>query len=70
MPLSKFEANTTRLKCAYFSLFPLASSCSNDSFSIYMYVRDNFLANRLVFLNMVTYTTFRGQKQFAVFLVK
>ena len=35
MPLSKFEANLMlllRVKRASFSLFPLASSCSNDSF--------------------------------------
>ena len=56
MPLSKFEAILTlslREKRASFSLFPLASSCSNAYFRAYAII--NFLADRLVFLNMVTY---------------
>ena len=51
---SKFGANLTlrlRVKCASFSFFPLASSCSND---FHTHVIINFLANWLVFLNTVT----------------
>ena len=53
---SKFEANLTlrlRVKHTSFALFPLASSCSNDYFCADLMF--DFLANRLVFLNTVTY---------------
>ena len=56
MPLSKFEANLTLhrgVKSASFSLFTLASSCANAYFRAYAII--DFLADRLVFLNMVTY---------------
>ena len=55
MPLSKFEANLTlrlRVKRTSFSLFTLASSCSNAYFRAYAII--DFFADRLVFLNMVT----------------
>ena len=55
MPASKFEANPTlhlRVKRASFSLFTLASSCSNAYFCAYAII--DFLADRLVFLNTVT----------------
>ena len=51
---SKFEANPTlrlRVKRASFSLFTLASSCSNAYFRVYAII--DFLADRLVFLNTV-----------------
>ena len=53
---SKFEANQTLrrgVKRASFSFFTLASSCSNAYFRAYAII--DFLADRLVFLNMVTY---------------
>ena len=56
MPPSKFEANLTlllRVRRATFSSFPLASPCLNDYFRVYTII--DFLANRLVFLNTVTY---------------
>ena len=56
MPPSNFEANLTlhlRVRHAIFSLFPFASSSSNDYF--HMCVIIDFLANRLVFLNTVSY---------------
>ena len=52
---SKFEANPTlrlRVKHASFSLFTLASSCSNVYFRAYAII--DFLADWLVFLNTVT----------------
>ena len=55
IPPSKFEANPTfrlRVKRASFSLFTLASSCSNAYFRAYAII--DFLADRLVFLNTVT----------------
>ena len=55
MPLSKFEANLTLrlgVKRAPFSLFTLASSCSNAYFRAYAII--DLLADRLVFLNTVT----------------
>ena len=55
MPPSKFEANLTlrlRVKRTSFSLFTLASSCSNAYFRAYAII--DFLADRLVFLNTVT----------------
>ena len=56
MLLSKFEANQMlrlRVRRSSFSLFPLASSCSNAYFCAYAII--DFLADRLVFLNTVTY---------------
>ena len=56
MPPSKFEANPTLLrgvKRSSFSLFTLASSCANAYFRAYAII--DFLADRLVFLNPVTY---------------
>ena len=56
MPPSKFETNPTlrlRVKRASFSLFTLASSCSNTYFRAYAIIY--FLTDRLVFLNTVTY---------------
>ena len=56
MPLSKFEANPTLrrgVKHASFSLFSLASLCANAYFREYAII--DFLADRLVFLNTVTY---------------
>ena len=58
MPPSKFEANPMlrlRVKRAFFSLFTLASSCSNVYFHAYTII--DFLADRLVFLNTVTYNS-------------
>ena len=55
MPPSKFEGNPTlrlRIKRASFSLFTLASSCSNAYFHSYVII--DLLADRLVFLNTVT----------------
>ena len=52
MPSSKFEANSMHHLCS-FSLFPLAFSWSNDYFCTYAII--DFLANRLVFANMVTH---------------
>ena len=55
MPPSKFEANPTLrhgVKSASFSMFTLASSCANAYFCAYAII--DFLADRLVFLNMVT----------------
>ena len=43
---SKFEANPTfrrRVKCASFSLFPVASSCLNAYFCVYMIMTGWFL---------------------------
>ena len=56
MPPSKFEANPMLhrgVKRASFSLFTLASSCANAYFRAYAII--DFLADRLVFLNTVTY---------------
>ena len=56
MPPSKFEANPTLrhgVKRASLSLFTLASSCANAYFRVYAII--DFLADRLVFLNTVTY---------------
>ena len=56
MTSSKFEVNLMLrlpVRRASFSLFPLASSCSNDYFCMYVII--DFLANRLVFPNTVTY---------------
>ena len=56
MPPSRFEANPTLrrgVKRASFSLFTLASSCANAYFRAYAII--DFLADRLVFLNTVTY---------------
>ena len=56
MPSSKFEASTTlilRVRCGSFSILSLASSFLNDYFRAYMII--DFLANRLVFVNTVTY---------------
>ena len=58
MPPSKFEADSTlrfrvRRASFFFCLFPLASSCSNHYFRAYAII--DFLANRLFFLNTVTY---------------
>ena len=56
MHLSEFEANLTfclGVKRASFSLFTLASSCSNAYFQAYTII--DFLADLLVFLNTVTY---------------
>ena len=58
MPPSKFEANLMLhhgVKHASFSLFTLASSCVNAYFRSYAII--HFLADRLVFLNTVTYST-------------
>ena len=58
MPPSKYEANPTlclRVN-AFLYLFPLASLCSNDYFRAYVII--DFLANWLVFLNMVTFGQF------------
>ena len=55
MPPSKFEANPTlhlRVKRSSFSLFPLASSCSNVYFRTYAII--DFFADWLVCLNTVT----------------
>ena len=52
---SKFEAILTlrlRVKHSSFSLFTLASLCSNAYFHAYAIV--DFLADQLVFLNTVT----------------
>ena len=57
MPPSKFEANSTlhlRVRHSSFSLFLLASSCSNDYYGAYAII--DFLSNRLIFPNTVTYT--------------
>ena len=54
MPPSKFEVNPTLrlgVKRASFSLFPLASSCSNAYFRAYAII--DFLADRFVILNTV-----------------
>ena len=56
MPPSKIEANLTlglQVQHASCSLFPSASSCSNDYFREYAII--DFLANQLVFLFTVTY---------------
>ena len=56
MPPSKFEANPTLrrgVKRVSFSLFSLASSCTNAYFLAYAII--DFLADRLAFLNTVTY---------------
>ena len=56
MLLSTFEANVTlrlRVRHTSFYLFPLASSCTNDYFRAYAII--DFLANWLVFPNMVTH---------------
>ena len=56
MPLSTFEANPTLhrgVNRASFSLFTLASSCANAYFREYAII--DFLTDRLVFLNTVTY---------------
>ena len=52
---SKFEAIPMlrlRVKRSSFSLFTLASLCSNEYFHAYAII--DFLADRLVFLNTVT----------------
>ena len=54
MPPYKFEANPAlrlRVKCSSFSLFPLASSCSNAYFHAYAII--DFLADCLIFLNSI-----------------
>ena len=59
MPPSKYEANPTLrlgVKRASFSLFTLASSRANAYFRAYAII--DFLADRLVFLNTVTYSHF------------
>ena len=59
MPRSKFEANPTLrrgVKLASVSLFTLASSCANAYFRAYAII--DFLADRLVFPNTVTYIIF------------
>ena len=56
MPPSKFEANPTlrlRVRRASFSLFPLASSCSNDNTQVYTII--DFLATCQFSPNTVTY---------------
>ena len=56
MPPSNFEANPKlrlRVKRASFYLFSLVSSCSNVYFRVYAII--DFLVDRLVFLNTVTY---------------
>ena len=56
MPPSKFKANPTLrhgVKRASFSLFTLASSCEYAYFRACAII--DFLADRLVFLNTVTY---------------
>ena len=56
MPPSKFEANPALrrgVKRTFFSLFTLASSCANAYFRAYAII--DFLADRLIFLNTVTY---------------
>ena len=56
MPPSKLEANPTLrrvVKYASFSLFKLASSCANAYSRAYTIF--DFLADRLVFLNTVSY---------------
>ena len=68
MPPSKFEANPTLrrgVKRASFSLFTLASSCAYAYFRAYAII--DFLADRLVFLNTVTYlkTTVYDLKYFS-----
>ena len=65
MPPSKFEANPTLrhgVKCASFSLFTLASSGTNVYFRAYAII--DFLADRLVFLNTVTYYIYTGRLWF------
>ena len=57
MPPSKFEANPMLrrgVKRTSFSLFTLASSCTNVYFHAYAII--DFLADRLVFLNTVTFS--------------
>ena len=59
MPPSKFEANLTLrrgVKHASFSLFTLVSSCVNVYFHAYAII--DFLTDRLVFLNTVTYISY------------
>ena len=61
MPPFKFEANPTLcrgVKCASFSLFTLASLCTNTYFRA-SYAIIDILADRLVFLNTVTYQRVR-----------
>ena len=56
MPPSKFEASpmfSLRVKYYSFSVFPLASLCSNVYLHAYAII--DFLSDRLVFLNTVTY---------------
>ena len=63
MPPSKFEANPTlcrRVKHTSFSLFPLASLCSNMCFCAYAII--DFLADQLVFLNTITYVSEYGKR--------
>ena len=63
MPPSKFEANLTLrrgVRRASFSWFSLASSCANAYFCTYAII--DFLADRLVFLNTVTYVTGFGKR--------
>ena len=56
MPHSKFEDNPMlRLRVKHTSFSLLASLCSNDYFYVYAII--SFLANRLVFFNMVAYIT-------------
>ena len=53
---SKFEANLMHSLQARFtssSLFPLVSSSLNDYFHAYAII--DFIANQLVFINMITY---------------
>ena len=72
MPPSKFEANPTLhrgVKRASFSLFTLASSCANAYFRAYAII--DVLADRLVFLNTVTYVPLVKQNvmKFEVFIL-
>ena len=58
MPSSKFEANpmlSLQVRHAFFSLFLLASLCLNDYLRSHVII--DFLANRLVFVNTVTFST-------------
>ena len=52
IPLSKLEGYPTLTLGVRRASFPLASSCLNDYFGAYTII--DLLANRLVFVNMVT----------------
>ena len=63
MPPFKFEANPTlrlRVKRSSFSLFQLASSCSNAYFRTYAII--DYFADWLVFLIPVTFVTSHSEK--------